>query len=80
MRPSLTSMCEKISVFGKFNCCVRMFRLRPEPAQRCITRPTTRSSVPGTGDDASTVGMANKDNWAVDPADGRFRYGDILGR
>ncbi len=34
----------------------------------------------GAGDDASAVGVADKDNRAADPADGCFRQGDILCR
>ena len=56
----------------------RLVRVRSERSDVYQPRDTVVSS--GSGDDASAVGMADKDNRAADPADGCFRYGDVFCR
>jgi hypothetical protein len=78
MRPSTTSICEKTSVVGKFGLLRLRGLVRVRSKGTDIDEADYAIVGSGAGDDGSAVRVADKNNRAADPADRRFRYGNIL--
>src|SRR5882672_10440364 len=73
MRPSLTSMWEKTAVLGKIGLLCLRSLVRVGSKRADVNQADNAIIGSGAGDDASAVGVADKDNRAADPADRCFR-------